>query len=150
MANATHRKVALIIGNDNYSRSKNKLKHSAKNAKTLSDLLQTIDFNVSETHTNIERDDETNVILRNFAGTIEDGDLILFYYSGHGYHIENKDYLIPVGDKHIENDSDIVDFSVNIEHALQLLIEKKRSCVTIFILDCSTPYCLKKEPTTDG
>ena len=150
MANANHRKVALIIGNDNYSRSKNKLKHSAKNAKTLSNLLQTINFNVSETHTNIERDGETNVILRNFAGTIEDGDLILFYYSGHGYHIENKDYLIPVDDKQIENDSDVVDFSVNLEHALQLLAEKNRSCVTIFILDCSTPYCLKKKPTTDG
>ncbi|CAF3941535.1 unnamed protein product [Rotaria sp. Silwood1] len=91
-----------------------------------------------------------NVILRQFANRIEDGDIILFYFSGHGYQIENHNYLIPIGDNQIENEQDIADFSINIQHALQLLVEKNKSYVTIFILDCSTPYYFKNQSITDG
>ncbi len=150
MTKVTPRKIALIIGNGNYSQSKNKLKYSAKNAQDLSNLLETIDFDVNASYTDIERDDQMNDILRQFVNRVEDGDLILFYFCGHGYQTENHNYLIPIGDNQIENEHDIVDFSINVQHALQLLVEKNKSYVTIFILNCSTPYYFKNQSITDG
>ncbi|CAF1689953.1 unnamed protein product, partial [Adineta ricciae] len=142
-ANKLRRKVALTIGNGDYTRSDNKLTHCTKNAADLSDLLQKIGFDINEIHTNIKRDDEMNIIFQKFANTIEDDDIILFYFSGHGYQIDHVNYLIPIGDKYIENESDIADFGVNAEHALELLLEKKKSYAMIFILDSPTSYSFK-------
>lgn len=150
MAYRTSRKVALVIGNSDYTRSDNKLIHCTKNATDLSDLLQKIDFDINEIHTNVKRDDEMNIIFRRFANTIEDNDIILFYFSGHGYHIDNVNYLLPIDDKYIKNENDTADFGVNAEHALELLLKKKKSYAMIFILDCSTSYSFKDKSKSGG
>jgi len=134
----------LIIGNDNYSRPNNKLRHSAKNARDLSDLLKTIKFNV-ETHIDVKEDTKLKKITKKFAKRIHDGDLVLFYFSGHGYQVKDENYLIPVGDAEIEADRDVPEFSMNVESTLQLLVEKNSSYVTIFILACNGRYWLTSE-----
>lgn len=147
---SVRRKIALIIGNGHYTRSSNKLDHSAKKANDLSRLLQSIDFHVKDTYVDVKRGEEMNVILRKFAEKVEDGDLVLFYFSGHAYDVNDTKYLIPTDDNPINSDQDVLDFSVNAQHALDLLTEKNKSYVTIFIMDCSTSYHLKSESTSDG
>jgi uncharacterized caspase-like protein len=140
-----HRKLALIIGNGNYSRPNNKLRHSAKNAKDLSNLLKTIKFDVVETQTDVKTNTELNEKTVAFAEGIHDGDLVLFYFSGHGYQVEDENYLIPVDDTRIEADKDVPELSMNVERTLQRLVEKNSSYVTIFILDCYGRYWLKNK-----
>jgi uncharacterized caspase-like protein len=72
------RKLALIIGNDNYNQSYNKLKHSINNANDLSDSLKKIKF-----HVTLYTDADATMMekIENFSKTINDGDLILFFWS---------------------------------------------------------------------
>jgi uncharacterized caspase-like protein len=134
------RKLALIIGNNNYSRPSNRLNQSINNANDLNDLLKSINFNVT-----MYTDGNAEMMLKitNFAKTIKDGDLVLFYFSGHGYQVKDKNYLIPVDDAEIESDKDVEDIAINVERTFERLVERNPSYVTIFILDCCRPYLLK-------
>ncbi|CAF3536292.1 unnamed protein product [Rotaria socialis] len=142
---SSRRKLALIIGNDNYSALHNKLNHSINNAQDLSDVLKKIDFNVTTACNLTKQEIITNII--DFSGTISNGDIVLFYFSGHGYEVKKKNYMIPVDDAVIETERDIQDFSVNIERTLSRLVTRNSSYVTILILDCCQPYWLQP-PTT--
>ncbi|CAF3670715.1 unnamed protein product, partial [Rotaria socialis] len=81
-------------------------------------------------------------IIANFGGEIEDGDLILFYFSGHCYRVNNENYLLPTHDIKIQTAEDIPDFGCRTDSALKRLMRNNPSYVTIFILDCSSQYVL--------
>ncbi|CAF5207624.1 unnamed protein product, partial [Rotaria magnacalcarata] len=93
------RKLALIIGNDNYSTTYNKLDDSVKNAKNMRNLLKQIAFDVTM-HTNI--DANMMELIKKFCEQIDNGDLVLFYFSGHGCQVNGENYLIPIDDSKIE------------------------------------------------
>jgi hypothetical protein len=139
------RKLALIIGNDNYARPQNRLNHSISNARELNGLLRTINFDVTM-HTDVATD--IMVTIKDFATKIKDGDLILVYFSGHSCQVNGKNYLIPVPGDQIEADIDIEVTANDVERILDRLLEKK-PYVTILILDCCRPYLLKGESTTN-
>ncbi|CAF1101778.1 unnamed protein product [Adineta steineri] len=136
-----HRKLALIIGNSNYSRSENRLDYAKNNSRDLSNLLKTIGFNVTLVNDVDKHEMTTHVI--DFSKKICDGDLVFFYFCGHGCQVKDENYLIPVGDKQIEKDRDIDDFAYKCERMIERLTEKNRLYVTIAIFDCSKPYLLK-------
>lgn len=142
------RKLALVIGNDMYKKSSNRLNYAVNNANDLSALLKTMNFEVT-TLTNMDKKSLTNTVI-DFPKSVNDGDLVLLYYSGHACQAENKNYFIPIDDSRIEKDSDIEDFSVNIERAIARLVERNPSYLTIIILDCDKPYSLKKESVSNG
>ena len=135
------RKLALIIGNDGYSQSCNRLNQSRNNAKDLSNLLKTINFEVTRRNDLNKQDMTTNII--DFSKTVHDGDLVLFYFSGHACDANGKNYFIPV-DVTIESDRDIEDFSVHIERQLERLVNRNTSGLTILIVDCYKSYLLEK------
>lgn len=139
----SHRRLALVIGNDKYQ-SNNTLSYSKNNASDLKATLEQIQFNVTLL-LNVQQELMNNIA--DFAKNINDGDLILFYFSGHDYQIDNENYLIPTHDSKIQTDSDIQDFGCKARSALQRLTRDNPSYVTIFILDCSSPYDLKNEST---
>ena len=71
------RKLALIIGNGNYSHSYNRLKQSVNNVNDLSNLLHTIGFHVT-TKSNLSKremitaiSDFTDVIIRGLRKLVE-------------------------------------------------------------------------------
>ncbi|CAF4017200.1 unnamed protein product, partial [Rotaria sordida] len=82
---SSRRKRALVIGNNNYSRSESKLRHCINDANDLTALLEKISFIVTTHHdlTNAQ----TVKAIRDFQNTIADGDLVMFYFSGHGYQV---------------------------------------------------------------
>jgi uncharacterized caspase-like protein len=137
----------LVIGNGKYKRHGNHLKHSVKTARKLSDLLETMNFNVT-TYVNIDKDMMKNI--SDFANTIIDGDLVLFYYAGHSRQVAGENYLIPTDDDRIFKDIDVKDIGIRATKALDRLTEKNKSYVTIFILDCYKQYFLKNESVSDG
>ncbi|CAF3256240.1 unnamed protein product [Rotaria socialis] len=138
------RKLALIIGNDNYSKTYNKLNGSVKNAKKIRNLLKQIAFDVT-IHTNI--DANMMELIQNFCEQIDNGDLVLFYYSGHGCQVNGENYLIPIDDSNIEAETDVEDIGILVKNILKRLIEKNPSYATIAIFDCCVPYNLQN-PTS--
>ena len=133
-------KRALIIANDEYHRE-NRLDNCVSNAQQLDNKLKSINFKV-QTAYNLAKHEMINNII-DFSRTIGDGDLVLFYFSGHGYQVDNNNYLMPVDDDRIENTRDVEDFAVNVEQMFSRLVKANRSYVNIFILDCCRPYALK-------
>jgi uncharacterized caspase-like protein len=145
-ANCIHRKIALVIGNQNYSRPKNRLHHSINDADDLSAALRNIKFHVITKH-NLTNSQMVSTIS-NFSKTIVDGDLVLFYFSGHGYQINGRNYLMHVDDDLIETDEDVENYATSLERSLHQLTQKKPSFVTVLILDCyRLPYSKNKKKT---
>jgi uncharacterized caspase-like protein len=97
---------------------------------------------------NIDKDMMKNI--SDFANTIIDGDLVLFYYAGHSRQVSGENYLIPTDDDRIFKDIDVKDIGIRATKALDRLTEKNKSYVTIFILDCYKQYFLKNESVSDG
>ena len=74
------RKLALIIGNDNYTKSCNELNHSVRNATALRGSLKKIGFSVT---LYINVDDEMMKLIKDFCEQIGSGDVvsILFFWA---------------------------------------------------------------------
>lgn len=144
---ADPRKLALVIGNDSYHAPSNRLNHSINNANSLRAALKKMSFDV-EMHVNTST--QLMELVKNFARRIEDGDLVLFYFSGHGRQVNGTNFIIPIGDASIETDMEIEDIGCNVNHVLDRLVENNPSYVTILILDCCVPYRLTDSSTSKG
>jgi hypothetical protein len=141
-------KRALIIGNDNYGRQCSKLQHSCNNANDLSLSLSTINFNARTFH-DLNKQKMQTIIIE-FSKTIQDGDVVLFYFSGHAYHVNQKNYLIPIDDTYIEFEKDLDDFAINFERQIARLVNQNPSGLTILIVDCDRAYSIKGSTSSKG
>lgn len=140
---STRKKFALIIGNDNYERSKNKLDNSIKAAKELGRILKEINFTVIVL-TDIRNENQIMRKVQEFHDTITNDALVLFYFSGHGYQFDGHNYLIPTDDSRIEEAEDLKDLGSNVTRIVERLLQNKTSCMVIMVLDCCRPYVLGK------
>ena len=137
---SARRKLALIIGNNNYTQPYNKLRYSINNAKDLTFLLTRINFSIVQY---IDVDNSMMEKIKNFSQTIDDDDLVLFYFSGHVFWSEKEKFFIPVDDAKIESDIDVQMMGVNVERALKRLTNENPSGITVLILDCYQRYVLE-------
>lgn len=128
------RKIALVIGNQNYQRSENTLHNSKTDAFDISAALRNIQFRVTTAY-NLTYLDMVSTIS-NFSKTLIDGDLVLFYFSGHGYEINGKNYLMHIDDHLIESGEDVENYAIRLEYCLDQLSQQCTPGVAIFILDC--------------
>ena len=138
MVTLDHRKTALLIGNSGYHRLANELDQSIENVNKLSDLLTKIGFHVTR-ESDVEKYDLTELIIK-FAKTINDGDLVFLYFSGHACQVNGANYLIPVNDTWIQTERDIIAFGINVDRMLRRIMERNPSYANIFIFDCCRPY----------
>lgn len=136
------RNLALIIGNDVYSHSSNRLKYSVSNANDLSERLTKIGFEVTK-HTDLKMEEFSDAFKR-FRSSVQDDDLVLFYYSGHTYQVNGINYLISTDDGHLVTGLDVETSGINIEHHIKRIIKEKKLYAAVFVLDCSKPYTLNK------
>ncbi|CAF3203823.1 unnamed protein product [Rotaria socialis] len=136
MAPTIHRKLALIIGNQSYKTKP--LCCAVKDATDLADVLRKIGFTIELA---IDCTHEKMIdLIGKFSRRIEDQDLVLFYYAGHGFQYREQNYLLPVDVfEQIDEDLSIKAYAINAQDALNSL--KSRTCyVTLFILDCCREY----------
>jgi uncharacterized caspase-like protein len=141
-------KLALIIGNNNYSSPGNQLRNSINDADDLNKALQKINFTVNINHnlTNAGM----SLAINSFLKTINDGDLVLFYFSGHGYQVGAENYLMGTDDTKIETEDDVESFAIPVERTINRFAAKNSSYVTIFILDCCRVFWPKNTPKPKG
>lgn len=91
-ANAQKR-LALVVGNDDYENVV-KLRKAVNDANGIGETLLELGFEVT-TVTDVSRRN-MNKALQTFTNSIEEGDIALFFYAGHGVEIDGENYLLPV------------------------------------------------------
>ena len=124
------RRLALVIGNDNYS-SMPRLNNAVNDARSMSDALRQANFEVmSFSNLDKRRMEEA---LRNFTGKLGRDDVGLFYYSGHGIQADNRNFLIPVGEN-VKKTSDVSYEGVDVNRVMDNLRDAKNA-LNIVVLD---------------
>jgi uncharacterized caspase-like protein len=88
------KKVALVIGNSDYSGKLSKLKNPINDANDVKDQLENLGFEVIiVTNADQKRIDRK---LREFVTKLKTAGVGLFYFAGHGLSVDNQNYLIPL------------------------------------------------------
>lgn len=123
------KRVALVIGNNQYENSP--LTNPVHDAEDMARALTKLGFNVlTKTNANQREMEDT---IHQFYQAIQNGDVALFYFSGHGAQVNGENYLIPIGE-HIQTASDIRYKAVNAQYVLAKM-EEANNQTNIIILD---------------
>jgi tetratricopeptide (TPR) repeat protein len=121
--NFSGNKLALVIGNKNYSKIET-LTNPENDANALDKKLSGLGFNVSK-YLNLKTKKETKEKLVSFTRNIKENDTVFFYYSGHGVQLEDKNYLIPTN-ANIEIQADIEEETMELDYIIKALTEKAK------------------------
>jgi TPR repeat protein len=123
------KKVALVIGNNDYKDAP--LKNPAHDAQDIANVLRSLGFTVQ---TKINADQrEIESAVKEFVRDIQNGDVGLFYFSGHGVQVHGENYLMPVGG-YITSEADVKYKAVSAGYILAQM-DESRNRTNIFILD---------------
>lgn len=129
-AGAAERRVALVIGNSNYT-SAPSLRNTIGDATAIANLLKSVGFD-----TVISRNDlgvvDFKRALREFLITAENADIAVVYYAGHGVEMGGTNYLIPV-DARLSRDYDVEDEAVGLDRLIWALQSVRR--LRLILLD---------------
>jgi uncharacterized caspase-like protein len=88
---ATHRRLALVIGNKDYAQQP--LVNPVNDATDLEDTLRGLGFE-TKLALNLDRRGLDTAVTA-FAATVKPGDTALFYFSGHAMEVDGQNYLLP-------------------------------------------------------
>jgi hypothetical protein len=130
---AVIKKRALVIGN-NYSGADQI--SGQRDATEIAAALEEIGFEVvrlMEGHV-----DPMRATLQSFGDSLEDADVVVFFYSGHGYQINGMNYLLPVG-----STIDPADPVLSLDEVMSSLGGARDQAVKIVLLEaCRTNVAL--------
>jgi len=99
----------------------------------MAEALDSLQFNVITKFNLNQREREMEEVINEFFKQIQNGDVALFYFSGHGSQVQGENYLLPVGE-HIQSESDIRYKAVNAGYILGKM-EESGNRTNIMILD---------------
>lgn len=122
-------RVALVIGNSAYREAP--LTNPVNDATDMAAVLRGLGFSVA-LRANATRAD-MKTALREFAQSLREGGVGLFYYAGHGIQSRGRNYLIPV-DASIQSEAELEYESVDANLVLSYM-DEARSRVNIVVLD---------------
>ena len=123
---------ALVIGNDTY-KSVTKLANAREDARTIATNLTSVGFQVTLKLDVTEK--EMKAALRTFAGQVQGGDEVLFFFAGHGVQLGATNYLLPtdiVGD----SEAQVKDEAIQLQRVLDDMSEKKAKFTLAMIDAC--------------
>jgi tetratricopeptide (TPR) repeat protein len=130
------KRIALVIGNSNYSKEIGVLKNPVNDAIDFAESLKAMNFEVilitDASYGKIRAE------MMKFRDKLNDGDrdktVGLFYYAGHGLQYEGENYIVPV-DAEIQFEDDIPRFCFPIQKMVLNQMELTNSRMNIVILD---------------
>lgn len=131
-APAYARKVALIIGNNDY-RHLPKLRNAVNDARLLANRLSSAGYEI-ELCENI-RLTEFNRALKIFRSKLVSGSLGVLWYSGHGVQSGGRNYLIPVNAE-LYAQNDLHGQSVSLTDTLDRFDRTSHNALLVFIDAC--------------
>jgi len=131
-------RLALIIGNGDYQKVPS-LDNPVNDAKDMAAELKKLGFAVT-LKTNASKRTMTNAV-RQFGRQLNNGDVGLFYYSGHGMQFNRRNYLVPP-EANIQTGADIEFEGFNANFVLAQMEQANQRGVNLMILDAcrDNPY----------
>ena len=136
------KRVALIIGNSQYTRISPKLANPANDAHDIAQALEGIGFEVI-LRTDVGKGDFDRS-LAEFARKASGADTALFYYAGHGLQYQRQNFFLPV-DIEVQDAADVEFQAVGMDRVLEAI--NKAEGVKIVILDACRDNPLAKQFT---
>ena len=124
------RRLALVIGNDNYS-SMPRLSNAVNDSNSMNDALKQANFEVMH-YKNLNMRGMVEA-LQNFTQKLGKDDVGLFYFAGHGVQANSKNFLIPVGEK-VKLSADVQFEGMDVNRVMASLQGSKNS-LNIVVLD---------------
>jgi len=121
-------KVALVIGNQNYS-SHTRLKNPINDAKLIKKTLEDLGFDVL-----VAYDVDIDALDKNidtFMKKANKSDVALIYYAGHGIGVEGRNYLIPI-DTHNLSKSNLSRKLISLNELQNSVAKAKKFGVVLF------------------
>ncbi|MFZ6008775.1 MAG: caspase family protein [Bacteroidota bacterium] len=124
------KRLALVIGNSDYQHG-NVLKNPINDARSMARILEGQGFKVTKIENATMRD--LKMSIDNFGRELENYDVGLFYYAGHGIQVKGLNYLVPV-DANIQSEAQVEYDCVQADRVLSFM-EVAQTDVNIIILD---------------
>jgi hypothetical protein len=127
------KRVALVIGNAAYVKSP-PLANPVNDATEMAKALAEAGFEVIA---GLDLDKRTfDIKVRDFARTLGDADVALFYYAGHALQVGGRNYLVPV-DASMERERDLDFDTVGVDFVLrQMEIDRENKTNLVFLDAC--------------
>lgn len=136
------KRVALVIGNNNYE--KGKLSNSVDDARGIKNFLESRNFKV------IYGEDTNEETMRKkisiFLNNLDSQSVGFIYFSGHGIQEYSKiekrtvNYLIPIDNTKINTLTDLDYHSISLNYILDSLSEKQNRLNIVLLDSCRTPF----------
>lgn len=141
---ATERRVALVIGNNDY-KSVPKLEKAVNDAQAVSRELSKIGFEVMYLPNAGQK--KMNQAVNEFAQKISGGGVGIFFFAGHGLQINNQNFLVPIDMDLPRDNNDVADQAINVP-LLQDKLAEARAKFTLLVLDACRDNPLPKKSGT--
>lgn len=125
------RRVALVVGNSAYKYATT-LRNPGNDANDVAGILKNLGFDVLLA-TNLDQQDFARTIEQ-FARTLDDADVGLFFYAGHGLQMNEKNYLVSTNAK-LENEFLLSSETIELD-AIVRLMESKTAVNLVFLDAC--------------
>lgn len=121
-AQTKQKRVALVIGNSEYTNLP-KLKNPSNDMREVTTTLRSAQFEVfyGKDLNRIEFEE----LMKTYLRAVENADVSLVYYSGHGIQIGGKNYLVPI-DAKLTSPYDVEIESINVDNIYGYLRENSR------------------------
>jgi uncharacterized caspase-like protein len=143
-AQPVERRVALVIGNGKYYHVP-RLANPTNDARLIAETLQAVGFALVGGKAQLDLDKQAfDVTVQDFGNAIQDAEVALFYYAGHGLQVRGVNYLAPVS-ANPTKEAD-VDFQLmNADHVLRQM-EGAGTRLNLLLLDAcrNNPFALMR------
>ena len=138
---AAERRVALVIGNNDYQNIV-KLEKAVNDANAVAAELRKVGFEV-QAFNNIGQK-KMNQAINDFVQKVSGGGVGVFFFAGHGLQINNQNFLVPVDMDTPRDPADVADQAISVP-VLQDKLADAKAKYTLLVLDACRNNPLPKK-----
>ena len=138
---ATERRVALVIGNNDYQNVV-KLEKAVNDANAVSAELRKVGFEVQLLNNAGQK--KMNQAINEFVQKVSGGGVGVFFFAGHGLQINNQNFLVPVDMDSPNDPADVADQAISVP-VLQDKLADAKAKYTLLVLDACRNNPLPKK-----
>lgn len=136
-ASAGEHRVALVIGNADYSGMKS-LSNSLNDSADIASKLRGLGFDI--VYRENLRLDQAGTVLQEFEDKLTSDSVALVYFAGHGVQVDGENYL-PLVDANIRNEHDVRSQSLSLKQLMAPLDRRETRLNLVFLDACrDNPY----------
>ena len=142
-ASGSEHRVALVIGNADYSGMKS-LSNSLNDSADIASKLRGLGFDI--VYRENLRLDQAGTVLQEFEDKLTSDSVALVYFAGHGVQVDGENYL-PLVDANIRNEHDVRSQSLSLKQLMAPLDRRETRLNLVFLDACrDNPYQMVSKP----